>query len=1584
MAITTTYEFLTPVAITSTLMDGPGTDPDVIGFGDGSFAIVAERSAGNVTVEWFDVNGQPTASAVLTGFNPVITRLTGDTVAIATEDGAGNVLYSVVSSTSDVVLNVSIAEDDTTAPEIATLSNGSFVIVTQDAFPTLGDDKDIDVRIYNAAGEEQLSLGFTIDSSSADDRNPTVAALTGGGYVVAWERHAGGDSEVWYAIYADNGDVVKAPAAVQNTDGESSGVSIVPLETGGFQLIWAQTGASNSRIEHVTFSAEFTAGVVQFINAGVSIANPSGVELAPGITGFLTEREPGSASSYASFSAFAPSGLIFVDVNSTTGPDFNNRMAEVAPGRVVIVTQHDDGTSSASMVTMARRLEGDGAIDLLTGDGLVDIMLGGGGGDTLRVLHGHATSGETYDGGDDFDSLSIVGQGSSTFNFRQSTLGNLEDLYFSNAQGGGATVFLLANQMTQFGSVVFEEGANGARIVNVAMGGETALDLSGLAVEGTPAVGDGFVVEGDIDNETITGTALRDNVSGEEGNDTLRGGGHRDTLNGGGGDDLLVVTAGDVVAGEVYDGGVGFDEFGDFLLVQGGGSIDLRQVTLMDLEGLQVSGDTTAVLLASQVKGFSTFSLPGANALVNVVMDAEVTLDLSAFGLGIAASARGFEVIGDGSAEAITGTDLTKDMLSGGGGNDTLRGGAGNDTLIGGLGNDTYVNPTGDVITELSGGGTDTVESDVTFTLSGRQFVENLILTGTGNINGTGNSYANVLTGNGGANVLRGGTGIDTVRGGDGNDTLSIVAGDDGVGETYDGGAEFDTLSVSGAEGSYTINLRDDTVSGIEAVAFGIAGAGTATVQMNSSSLFALASVNGSASADVLDIVMDNTFLSLEFVPFTSFAGSGDLVRVTGDGDPEFVDASSVRDHYDLGGGADSVKFVSSTTPANDTYIGGGGEDRLSVYGTGTTLFDFRNATISGWETIFFSEFYGGGATVRMTASQFTSQVTSISRQFSPTSTALVEIDMDASSATLNVSGIAQTGASLSSNGFILNGTAAANSITGGATGDRLTGGGGNDTLIGGLGNDIYVNPTGDVITELGGGGTDTVESDVTFTLSGRQQVENLTLTGGGDIVGTGNSLANVLTGNGGSNVLRGGTGIDTVRGGAGFDALVIVAGDDGAGETYDGGTDADTLEVSGPAGGSTINLRDDTVSGIEAIRFAAGGGVTVQMTASQFASQISSMFWDSGRTGAALVEITMNQATLNLSGFGFSDALRADDGFIVNGTGAAETITGSAINDRLIGGAGGDTLTGGLGNDMYVVSGADVIVELATGGTDTVEAAATFSLAALARVENLTLTGAGNFNAAGNAANNVLTGNSGNNILNGSTGRDTMIGGAGNDTYFVDNAGDVVTELSGGGTDVVSSSVSRTLTVNIENLNLSGSANIDGNGNGIANRINGNSGNNILRGDAGADTLNGGDGNDILLGGTSSDSLNPGVDAVRDIIRFGAVGESTGSQRDVVTGMDLNGEDVFDFTVVPTSLAFVNGGFLDLATINSGLSAAVNAALAANGAVLFDPSSGDLNVAGHRFLVVDGNGDGVYTPNQDYVVQLVNFTGALTLNDFI
>ncbi len=419
----------------------------------------------------------------------------------------------------------------------------------------------------------------------------------------------------------------------------------------------------------------------------------------------------------------------------------------------------------------------------------------------------------------------------------------------------------------------------------------------------------------------------------------------------------------------------------------------------------------------------------------------------------------------------------------------------------------------------------------------------------------------------------------------------------------------------------------------------------------------------------------------------------------------------------------------------------------------------------------------------------------------------------------------------------VLTGDDTANTLLGGSGNDTISGLGGNDALYGGSGNDMIdggtgadkmyggdgndtyvVDSSGDAVSETSAlgdaGGIDTVMSSVSFQLT--NYLENLTLTGGANINGTGNALDNTLTGNDGNNLLNGLTGADHMSGGAGNDTYVV----DNAG---------------------------DTVSETRADGSDAGGTDIVQASV--------------GFTLGAYIENLLLTGAGNISGTGND---------LVN------TITGNAGNNWLDGGAGADRLVGGLGDDTYVVDDAhDVVIEGANAGTDMVQSSISWALGA--NLEQLTLTGSADINGIGNALDNLIYGNTGNNVLNGQGGADAMSGGAGDDTYYVDNPGDTVWESANEGHDRVVSSVSFTLSANVEDLVLTGTADLSGTGNDLSNTIYGNSGNNVIDGGAGADHMIGGAGDDTYYvdnaGDTVAEAASGGHDTIMASVSYSLAG---------------------------------------------------------------------------------------------------------------
>jgi len=380
------------------------------------------------------------------------------------------------------------------------------------------------------------------------------------------------------------------------------------------------------------------------------------------------------------------------------------------------------------------------------------------------------------------------------------------------------------------------------------------LEQTGIQVTATDQAGasasDVFVINVATQNLSLTGTSSANTLSGRSGNDTLSGSGGNDTLYGNAGDDSLNGGTGT----DSMIGGVGNDVYvvdvSTDIIVEGVGegndsvSSTVTYTLPANVENLTLTGTTnihgTGNVLANRLTGNS-----GANSLsggdgndtidggsgsdtmiggngddvyyVNVATDVVTeavgggtdTIFSSVTLTTLAANVENITLTGTSNRNA-TGNALANvlignsgaNSLSGGDGNDTIDGGAGNDTMVGGNGDDTFfVNVSTDVVTEAAGGGTDTVMSAVTYTLGTN--VENLTLTDSSAINGTGNTVANLLTGNLGANTLTGNAGTDTLDGGAGND--SLVGGADADVYRFGLGYGVDTVSENDA----TANVKD-------------------------------------------------------------------------------------------------------------------------------------------------------------------------------------------------------------------------------------------------------------------------------------------------------------------------------------------------------------------------------------------------------------------------------------------------------------------------------------------------------------------------------------------------------------------------------------------------------------------------------------------------------------------------------------------------------------------------------------------------------------------------------------------------------
>ncbi|MFN0184490.1 MAG: peroxidase family protein, partial [Aquabacterium sp.] len=629
--------------------------------------------------------------------------------------------------------------------------------------------------------------------------------------------------------------------------------------------------------------------------------------------------------------------------------------------------------------------------------------------------------------------------------------------------------------------------------------------------------------------------------------------------------------------------------------------------------------------------------------------------------------------------------------------------------------------------------------------------------------------------GDGGNDTLDGGSGNDTLYGGDGNDTLIGGTGDD----VMRGGAGDDTYLVDSAadkvleqvgEGqdavfssvSYTLGatLENLTLTGNAAIdGTGNAVANLLTGNAQSNVLQGGAGndvLDGGAGADTLDggegddtYVVDNAADGLVEQP-----GHGtDLVISTVDWTlaADFEHLTLVGVAAVVGIGNEGHNRLNGNSVHNQLY-GGGGDDELDG-GAGDDLLDGGQGndiyTVDSAGDQVVEALDGGLDLVRSSASWVLGDHVE-----NLTLTGDNPINGTGNELANVIIGNAQAN--------LLSGLGGDDTLLGGDGHDTLDGGAGADAMSGGAGDDIYiVDHAGDSVTELAGEGTDEVRASVSWVLG--TEVENLTLTGGDAIDGTGNELANVIAGNAQANVLSGLDGNDTLDGGADADAMSGGAGDD----IYIVDQAGDSVTELAGEGTDEVRASVSWVLGAEVENLVLTGTDTIDGTGNELANVI---------TGNAQANV--------LSGLGGDDTLSGGD--------STDTLDGGLGHDTLDGGAGADAMSGGAGDDVYIVDAAgDSVAEQAGEGTDEVRASVGWVLGA--EVEDLLLSGTDAIDGTGNELANAITGNAQANVLSGLDGDDTLLGGdghdtldggagadamsgdAGDDVYIVDAAGDSV-----------------------------------------------------------------------------------------------------------------------------------------------------------------------------------------------------------------
>jgi Ca2+-binding RTX toxin-like protein len=1004
--------------------------------------------------------------------------------------------------------------------------------------------------------------------------------------------------------------------------------------------------------------------------------------------------------------------------------------------------------------------------------------------------------------------------------------------------------------------------------------------------------GNDALLGGDGD-DGLNGYGGDDLLHGGRGNDRLDGGAGDDVLNGGSGDDRLVGGKGD----DILRGGEGFDilygDSGNDTLHAGAGGGKLYgeegHDTYLFHRG---DGEVTVFLDAgANTVRFGTGILPDD---VDVSYDryrSELTLSIQGtsdvlrfdyywYDYANNQFASDFSFVfedgtvwrnstlpvpqkGSDAADQLIGTSF-RDVLWGGGGDDLLQGGSGDDyldggpgadTLWGGPGDDTFVvDDVGDHVGELPNEGTDTVLSSVSYTLLNREEIENLTLTGSADIDATGNDLDNVLQGNSGNNILDGGSGNDIYLFGRGGGQDTIIKSDF---IRYQQG----TLRFGEGIGPQDIRL---SYSGPDLIVEIIGSDDRITIRSFDPPIFSQNPIQRMEFAD-------GTVWMADALPQTLRGGDGDDALFGGPGD----------DLLDGGAGDDWLRGAEG----DDTLIGGEGSDFLAGnWGDDTYVIDddfdqIWEAPDEGVDTVLSSISYVLPENVE-----------------NLTLTGSADIDA--------------TGNELAN---VLQGNSGNNLLNGGAGNDtyRFGRGDGRDMIIDGFGDfDGKLNtlrfaddlgPEDIVLTRS--------ESDLIVGIAGGDdQIVISAFYHDDSPYNPFNSIQQMVFGDGTvwnieaiEAVVAGlpppvdpddnhpPAGMVTISGQTLQNQTLTVSHDladaDGLGTVaYQWQSSEDGTQWTDVAGGNDSQLALTEALVGQRLRVVASytdGHGTAESVTSAPTGAVADVNDAPVFNGPALAGQTVRSGqflSFSVPGGWFSDP-DAGDVLSYSATRAdGSALPGWLVFDPATLSFSGTPAAGDVGSLALRIVATDA------GGLSAGSEAFPLTVEAASRPPQTgtnsadTLTGDAEDDVLlGLAGNDTLNGHGGDDLLDGGAGSDRMAGGPGGDTYVVDASGDVVTEKSGEGVDRVHSSVTYTLPAHVENLLLLGTAAINGTGNTLDNHLTGNAGNNTLSGHDGSDVLQGGPGNDTLNGnagddtyvfsaGDGQDTLNEssGVDTLR------------------------------------------------------------------------------------------------------------------------